>query len=86
MSGRGSWKPSALEGLVVSGIGLWAMSGRVWRKPDVAEYRGDQAVLIKKIIDENKISVGEIDALAEIDYPLFSCLHKHSFILHPLTA
>lgn len=42
----------------------------------------EKIVLIKKIIDENKISVGEIDTLAEIDYPLFSFkwLQNYSFV------
>lgn len=36
---------------------------------------------IKSIIDENKISTGEIETLAGIDYPLFSFrwLQKYSF-------
>ena len=42
----------------------------------------EKIVHIKKIIDENKISVGEIDTLAGIDYPLFSFkwLQNYSFV------
>lgn len=44
--------------------------------------REDKLVFIKSILDENKISTGEITTLADIDFPLFSFrwLQEFSFV------